>query len=127
MNSLLAKINRKRQYYQKGLKQIFYTAQKLEEVLGIADYDLTIPVVEFKDGLPIDEMEQANIMQLRTGGQKTMSQKTAIMRLNNMTEEQADAEIKRIKEEEEATQVVADPSIFNPSIEEDAEEEITVF
>lgn len=123
MNSLLAKINRKRQYYQKGLKQIFYTAQKLEEVLGIANYDLTIPVIEFKDGLPIDEMEQANIMQVRTGGTKTMSQKTAIMKLNNMTEEQAEAEIQRIKEEEEANQVVADASIFNPTIEEEETEE----
>ena len=129
MNSLLAKINRKRQYYQKGLKQIFYTAQKLEEVLGIADYNLTIPVIEFEDGLPIDEMEQANIMQIRTGGQKTMSQKSAIMRLNKMTEEQAEAEIERIKEEENASMVVADPSIFNPEIAEDetAEDESAVF
>lgn len=121
MNSLLAKINRKRQYYQKGLKQIFYTAQKLEDVLGIADYDLTIPVIEFKDGLPVDDMEQANIMNVRTGGQKTMSQKTAIMKLNNMTEEQAEAEIQRIKDEEEASSVVADPSIFNPEVEDDVE------
>lgn len=116
MNSLLAKINRKRQYYDKGLKQIFYTAQKLEEALGIADYKITVPVIEFKDGLPVDDMEQANITQVRTGGQKTMSQKTAIMKLNNMTEEQAEAEIRRIKEEEEANQVVAEPSIFNPDI-----------
>lgn len=117
MNSLLAKINRKRQYYQKGLKQVLYTAQKLEHVVGIADYELTIPVIEFKDGLPVDDMEQANIMNVRTGGQKTMSQKTAIMKLNNMTEAQAEAEIQRINEEEEASNVVADPSIFNPEIE----------
>lgn len=121
MNSLLAKINRKRQYYQKGLKQILYTAQKLEEVLGIADYELTIPVLEFKDGLPVDDMEQANIMQVRTGGAKTLSQKSAIMKLNNMTESQAEAEIQRINEEAEAEMTTADPSIFNPVIEDEGE------
>lgn len=119
MNSLLAKINRKRQYYQKGLKQIFYTAQKLEEAIGIADYEITIPVLEFKDGLPVDDMEQANIMQVRTGGAKTLSQKSAIMKLNNMTEAQAEAEIKRIKDETESEMVTAEPSIFNPVVEDE--------
>lgn len=113
MNSLLAKINRKRQYYNKGLKQIFYIAQMLEQAVGIADYDIIVPNIVFNDGLPIDEMEQANITSIRTGGAITMSQKTAIMKLNNMTEEQAEAELERIKAEEEAKQPVAEPSIFN--------------
>lgn len=113
MNSLLAKINRKRQYYEKGLKQIFYVAQKLEEAVGITDYEITIPVIEFNDGLPIDEMQQATIAQIRTGGAVTLSQKSAIMKLNNMTEEQAEAEIERIKAEQGASQPVAEPSMFN--------------
>lgn len=113
MNALLSKINRKRQYYEKGLKQIFYLAQKLEEVVGIADYELTVPNIKFNDGLPIDEMEQANITSIRTGGAVTMSQKTAIMMLNNMTEDQADAEIQRINEENESKTTTSDPSIFN--------------
>lgn len=113
MNSLLSKINRKRQYYNKGLKQIFYIAQKLEEAVGIADYEITVPNIIFQDGLPIDELEQANILNMRTGGAKTLSQKSAIMRLNNMTETQAEAELERIKAEQEASQVVAEPSIFN--------------
>ncbi len=113
MNSLLAKVNRKKQYYSKGIKQVFYIAQKLEEVLGIADYSYTTPVLHFQDGLPKDEMEQANIMSIRTGGAKTMSQKTAIMHLNNMTEEQAEVEIQRIKEEEESSMEIADSGFFN--------------
>lgn len=128
MNSLLAKINRKRQYYEKGLKQVFYLAQKLEQVVGIADYELTVPNIKFNDGLPIDEMEQANITSIRTGGAVTMSQKTAIMMLNNMTEDQADAEIERIKEETDSKVDKADPSIFNDTfdfndIEDDADSE----
>ncbi|UBK83414.1 phage portal protein (plasmid) [Clostridium perfringens] len=113
MNSLLAKINRKKQYYTKGLKQVFYIAQKLEEALGIANYNITIPVLHFQDGLPKDEMEQANIMSIRTGGEKTISQKSAIMQLNNFTEEQAEEEIRRIKAEEEQGQEITDLNYFN--------------
>lgn len=113
MNSLLAKVNRKRQYYAKGIKQALYIAQKLEEALGIADYNITVPNLHFQDGLPKDDMEQANIMSIRTNGAKTMSQKTAIMLLNNMTEEQAEQEIERINEEAEAETVTATPDLFN--------------
>ena len=114
MNSLLAKINRKRTYYERGLKQVFIVAQMLEQALGIADYKLTVPKLTFHDGLPKDDGEIATVMNIRTGGMKTLSQKTAIMRLENMTEEQAELEIERIKKEEEANmQKFADPSIFN--------------
>lgn len=112
MNSLLAKINRKKQYYNKGIKQVFYIAEKLEEALGIADYEPVVPVLHFQDGLPKDENEQANIMAVRTGGAKTLSQKSAIMILNEFTEEQAEREIERIKAEEEAQQEIADPSFL---------------
>lgn len=113
MNSLLAKINRKRQYYSKGIKQILKVAQELENVVGIETYAPVIPVLQFSDGLPQDDLEQATIMNMRTGGLPTLSQKSAIMQLHKITEEQAEAEIKRIKEEQEADQVVASPSIFD--------------
>lgn len=110
MNSLLAKINRKRQYYDKGLKRILYIAQLLEkERLGKVDYEVSVPKIKFNDGLPKDEAETANIMSIRTGGKATISQKTAIMQMDGLTEEQADAELKRMEEEEQT----ADPSIFN--------------
>lgn len=119
MNSLLAKVNRKRQYYQKGIKQMYYIAQKLEEAVGVADYTTVIPSITFNDGLPKDDMELANIMSTRTGGAKTLSQKSAIMLLNGFTEEQAEVEMERIKAESEADMEVADPSIFNEYEETD--------
>lgn len=113
MNSLLAKINRKRQYYEKGLKQVMFVAQALETVVGKSDYKLTIPKLVFKEGLPKDETEEATVMSIRTGGMKTLSQKTAIMRMEGMTEEQAELELERIREEEANALQFADPSIFN--------------
>lgn len=126
MNSLLSKIKRKRKYYEKGLKKVFMIAQMLEQAVGIADYELTLPKLAFSDGLPKDEMEQTSIALQKTGGAVLQSQKTAIMRLEGLTEEQADAEIARIKEEQEAlnaTQATASPSIFNSlGFEDDVED-----
>lgn len=114
MNNLLAKINRKRQYYARGLKQVFIIAQLLEQAVGISDYTLTTPQLVFQDGLPKDDTQEATVMNIRTGGAKTISQKTAIMRMEGMTEEQANAEIERIKEEEQLnTPAVGNPEMFN--------------
>lgn len=91
MNSLLAKINRKRQYYDKALKRIFTIAQMLEmdRKDGRVEFKPFRPQIKFQDGLPKDEMEQATIMQIRTGGKSTISQKRAIMQVENVSEEQA--------------------------------------
>lgn len=116
MNNLLAKINRKRQYYSRGLKQVFTIAQLLEVAVGVADYELTLPQLTFQDGLPKDSTQEATVMNIRTGGAKTISQKTAIMRMEGMTEEQAEAEIDRISEEAQANldlMPTVDSSIFN--------------
>lgn len=116
MNNLLAKINRKRQYYAKGLKQVFMIAQMLEQGVGVANYTLTVPQLTFQDGLPKDDSLEATVMNIRTGGAKTLSQKTAIMRMENMTEEQAESEIDRIHEEAQANMAnipTVDSSIFN--------------
>jgi hypothetical protein len=99
MNNLLAKINRKRQYYNRGLKKVYMIAQLLEQAVGVADYEPAMPVLTFQDGLPKDDNQEATVMNIRTGGAKTLSQKTAIMRMEGMTPEQAEAEIKQIQEE----------------------------
>lgn len=120
MNSLLAKINRKRQFYDKGLKELFMICQMVEKAkLGSkAGFDFFDVKIHFKDGLPKDDAELANIMNIRTGGKPTISQKTALMLLDDLTEEQADAELARIEEESEkenqrAESMFANPSIFN--------------
>lgn len=114
MNSLLAKINRKRQYYNKGLKHVLLLAQLLEHAKADQKpgYEIVTPKIKFKDGLPDDEMEQATIAQIRTGGRPTQSQLSAIMEVHGYTEEQARIEIERIRAEEEADSTV-DSSVFN--------------
>lgn len=114
MNSLLAKVNRKRQYYDKGLKRVLLIAQLLEHAQSSdkLSYAVTTPIIRFKDGLPDDDMEQSTIAQIQTGGKPTISQLTAIMNLHGYTEEQAQQELERIREEEKADSFV-DSSVFN--------------
>lgn len=118
MNSLLAKINRKRQFFEDGLKRVYMIAQMLEHYAdpSNADYELVAPVIKFQDGLPTDDTEIANRMAIRTNGSQTMSRKTALMIMDGLTEEQAEAEIKRIEEERESA-MIADPSIFNDNVD----------
>lgn len=119
MNSLLAKINRKRQFYNQGLKDIFMLCQLLEKsrLGGKAEFEFFDVKIHFKDGLPQDDAEQANIMSIRTGGKPTISQKTALMLLDDLTEEQAEAELEKINEDLEnedgrTERMFANPSIF---------------
>jgi Phage portal protein, SPP1 Gp6-like len=129
MNSLLSKINRKRQYYEKGLKRVYLIAQLLENAAGIDSYSAVVPKLKFKTGLPKDAMEEANIMAIRTGGKPTLSQKSAMMQLDDLTEEQVEAELERMEDESPEEEYV-DASIFNEeeepveAPEEDTEETV---
>lgn len=113
MQSLLSKVNRKKLYFNKGITTVLYIAQLLEKALGIADYTPVRPKIVFKDGLPVDSLQEVNEMNVRTGGMPTISRKTAMMRLDNLTEAQADAEIEKITAEQREMLAMADPTAFN--------------
>lgn len=113
MSPLLAKVNRKRQYFDKALKQVYLLAQQLEKVASNhISFEPVVPVLKFSDGLPKDAAEEAQTMAIRTGSKPTMSQKSAIMLLDGKTEEQAEAELERINSENES-ETEGDPDIFN--------------
>ena len=128
MSPLLAKVNRKRQYFDRALKQVYLVAQMLETVADTRNtYTPVVPVLKFSDGLPRDEMEDAQIAAIRTGSMPTMSQKSAIMFLDGKTEAQAEAEIDRINASKQELSE-GDPEIFNsltglPSQSETEEDE----
>lgn len=102
MQSLLSKINRKRQYYEKGIRKIYALAQQLEHAKASAKYPIKPIQIMFKDGLPNDDYEQAQIHSLLTGGKATLSQFTAIQNMYGYTDEQTQKEIERIHQEGEA-------------------------
>ena len=103
MNSLLSKVKRKMQYYNEGLRNVLVLAQELEHSKvnkRKLKYEVTVPRIKFKDGLPNDQKEDALVSQILTGGQPIFSVKTTLMDKYGYTEEQADIEIQRIIDEE---------------------------
>src|SRR5699024_1827187 len=96
------KVKRKRMYFNDGVKKLLVLAQLVEHEGGAdVDYEVTAPKLTFTDGLPKDMAEQTSIYLQKTGGATLMSRKTAIMELEGLTEEQAEAEIKRSEVEED--------------------------
>lgn len=117
MNSLLLKIKRKRQYFEKGLKEVLLIAQSLEHSkAGELDYKIVQqPRILFNERLADDEMEKATIAQIRTGGKPNVSRKTILTEDYGLTEEQAERELERIREEEKRDGFV-DSSIFQRDV-----------
>jgi hypothetical protein len=98
----LARTNRKRIFWDSALKLLFATASELEANNSRkAPTDLNIRI-EWKDGLPEDPVEQANIENIRTGAKATSSVKSAIRRLDGGTEEEIEAELAQIEDERES-------------------------
>lgn len=96
----LARTNRKRLFFDPVLKEIFSVAAELERANGRkAPKDLSIRI-EWKDGLPDDPLEQANIENIRTGGRATSSVRSAIRRLDGGSEEAIDNELIEIEADE---------------------------
>lgn len=113
---LLAKVNRKKRYLDKGVRQALYVAQLLEDayvktygasaIPGYQPYTPSYPKVIWADGLPRDDMQEAQIMQIRTGGEPTIDQIEAIMRLDGKSEAEAQETVRRIKESQAALSTI---------------------
>lgn len=73
--------------------------------------------IKWNDGLPDDEVEMANIMAVRTNGKATISQHTAIQRLDGLGDKDAAAELDEIRADE------AEKDMGSPPPEEIPQEE----
>ena len=112
MISPLAKVNRTRMRLDNSLKK----AIKLCSQLGgdnIVDLSKEKINIFWNDGLPNDDKEEAEIMNMRTGGKATISQYSAIKRLDNLTDEDTQSELEAIQEEEGASNPFNKLNMFN--------------
>jgi hypothetical protein len=102
MMSPQTKVKRIRMRFDPALKKAMRLCSQLG---GESISDLTnIPIsITWQDGIPNDDTELANIMNIRTGGKATISQKRAIQVLDDLSDEQVEEELEEIQDEE-ATQ-----------------------
>lgn len=97
----IAKINRKKLYYDQALKEAIYVAQLLAKAHGYEVMgkklpgDAEVPNIVWADGLPIDEQEQIQNMGDRLD-QGTISKTDAISNLDGLDREDAAVKAKEI-------------------------------
>ncbi len=92
----LAKINRKRLYYDTALKQALLTAQILDVTHGAGAYQPAAPAIQWADGPPEDLVEMVEIESQRLAAGNT-SVESSVRRLDGP--DAVEAEMARIAEE----------------------------
>ncbi|ODB76064.1 phage portal protein [Bacillus velezensis] len=111
---ILSKIKRIRAHYDKAIRDALWTCMLLEKAVGVIDVENAVyPRAIWSDGLPKNEKELAEIMQIRTGGKPTIDVRGAIKQQDDVDDEKADEIIRRIEEDEKTTSGFVDGSIFN--------------
>ena len=97
----IARTNRKRLYFDPALTKLFRLAAELERAAGKdAPEDINVEI-EWKDGLPDDPLENAQVEQIRSAANNT-SLESSIRRLDGLTGEALEEELARIKEDQQA-------------------------
>lgn len=101
MQAPIAKTNRGKMYIDPALKKAISLMSKLDSIHGggifIPEEEITI---HWQDGLPSDDKEMAEIMNIRLGGKPTISQETAIRKMENMGDADIQKELERIQADE---------------------------
>jgi len=113
MYAPLTKTNRGKMFIDPAIKQAISIASKLDTLNNngtfLPEEEITI---HWQDGLPADDKEMAEIMNIRTGGKPTISQETAIRRMDNSSEIEVQREIERIQMDEIQNNPIS-PSVFS--------------
>lgn len=107
MMSPLAKARRLANRFDPVLKKIISASAA---ILGTALEPEEITIT-WNDGLPADPSEDAEIMSVRTGGKATISQYTAIQRLDDMSASDTDAELAMIRADDTDATMGAEPTV----------------
>ena len=113
----ISKISRLRNSFTRAIKEAVTAAAALcgSDMSQIQIY------IDWADSLPRDPLEQAQIADLRTGGKQTQSVKRAIMELDELDEDDAEAELESIRDEQAAAMPMLDPNRL--PMDEDADQD----
>jgi hypothetical protein len=105
MMSPLAKVNRIRMRFDPALKKAIKLCSQING-LNLTDKKIEI---QWEDGLPADDKETAEIMQMRTGNKATISVLSAIKVLDNKSDAAAQMELESILDDEMAVSPMITP------------------
>lgn len=119
---ILSKVARIRTRYDQAIRDAMLTCYLFEANARKYSGEIVRPTIKWKDGLPKNEKEEAEIMMLRTGSLPTIDQHSAIKRLDEVDDNKASEVLRRIGEDEERTMAIDDVDFFNkPIVPEETE------
>jgi hypothetical protein len=115
---ILTKVTRIRNHVDRAVRDALWTAMQLENVAneGVADYkpyEAVYPKITWHDGVPRDEKAEAEVYQIRTGGQATIDVKSAIKRLDGVDDTQADEIMTRIADDDTRVNGTVDSAVLS--------------
>ncbi|AYA77345.1 portal protein [Bacillus sp. Y1] len=110
---ILSKVKRIRAHYDKAIRDALWTCQLLDIEHGDYDFEDVYPTINWRDGIPKNEKEEAEIMQIRTGNKPTLDVQSAIKRQDEVDDEKAAEIVARIDSDTQRTEGFVNPSIFN--------------
>lgn len=119
---ILSKVNRIKTHYDRAIRDALYNCQLLDNAHGDANFTPVYPVITWRDGLPKNLKEEAEIMEIRTGGKPTLDVHSAIKRQDGLDDMQAQEIIDRIDADTEREVGTVDSTIFNAEASEGADE-----
>lgn len=119
MISPLAKVNRSRMRFDSAIKKAIKLASQLggENIIDLSKEKINI---FWNDGLPDDPKEQAEIMGIRTGNKSTLSQFSAIQRLDSLSDGDTQKELEAILKDEKDNNPMSNMNFdYNKVVDED--------
>lgn len=119
---ILSKVSRIKTHYDRAIRDALYLCQLLDIEHGNKRFEAVYPTITWRDGLPVNEKELAEIAAIRTGNKPTIDVLTAIKRLDNLDDMQAAEIIGRIDVETEKELGTVTSSIFNEEPTQGTEE-----
>lgn len=100
----IAKINRKKRYYDQGIREALLVSQELAHVHGFEVMGQRIPTppelptIKWSDGLPIDDIEQVELETARLDA-GIQSKEDAIVNIDHVSAEEAQEKLEKIDKE----------------------------
>lgn len=122
MFSTILKLQRYSSMLNKASKKAIMMLLSLETNQTVTMDDISIT---WKDNLPKNAKQAAEVANIRTGGKATQSQISAIMELDDLTKEAAQEELEKINEDDAFNNPVIngtnDPNMNEPDIDQEGE------
>lgn len=110
---IISKVRRIRNHYDRAIRDALYTCYLFDKEFGDYKGATEYPFIEWSDGLPKDDLVEAEIAAIRTGGKATLDVQSSIKRMDGVDDGKANEIVRRISEDDERTMGTVDASIFN--------------